>query len=871
MLTGIELYIAIQAAGLVFGPILQDLAKDAAKGFAEDFCKDSLKSVFSGKGDGAKAAAKALKEFLYEFEQELVGADLNEAEQKGYAESLKQFTKEPQVRKAIGAALVDVNESVDFKTLAENWDALGLKRLPDDFSWAKLCRRYQNKARSILNEFKELREALEAENIQGIHNTLQTSTPVAPGFDTSRYREGLLKRYQNLKLESLDSGGAIHNHIHLTKIFVEQNVRDCQQFNPRIHELPKDRLSALRDKGMAKNELSEAEMEKLRWDYFDQSARGVLEALQGSDERLFVVLGDPGSGKSVLLEYLALVWANRTTVERDKELLPLLVELKAYARHRETCKSLLEYFHQAPDSCGQLDQHELHQLLERDGGWFLLDGLDEIFDEAVRASVVQEIVNIATRYPKARFVVTSRVIGYQQQTLSDAGFSHFMLQDLEPKQIEYFIQQWHDLAYADEVERVHKRERLRKAVDKSHSIKELAQNPLMLTMMALLNRHQPLPDDRVDLYEQTSRLLLHQWDAEKALPTGEDLPLYHKQAMLRAIAYKMQTNPGGLAGNAIAVQELENTLTHYLQEQGFSEPRRTAASLIEQLRERNFILCVLGDDLFAFVHRTFLEYFCASAFLWKFEKERTLTLEELQSQTFDAHWHHEKWHEVLRLITGQIAIGNPEHAGKLIQSLMNKENVDNEFTPLILAAECLGEVRNRGAIGALDAQLLDELKKLSVPYPTEQGDNLEDGEIARIYRFTAKVLQTISLIWSDTPATAQWLREVVIQQTTDMRWPAVDILALDWSDDPHTLPFLQERAINDESWAVRDSAISGLADYWIDDPETISILQDRAQNDEDNYVRRVSARRLAQGWPDNSEVQAFLAELKKQQPNLFKV
>jgi predicted NACHT family NTPase len=841
------------------------LAKEAAKGFAEDFCKDSLKSVFSGRGDGAEAAAKALKEFLYEFEQELVGADLNEAEQKGYAESLKQFTKEPEVRKTIGAALVDMNQSVDFKTLAEKWDALGLKRLPDDFSWAKLCRRYQNKARSILNEFDELREALKAENAQDTRDAAERLAGLAPGFDTSRYRDGLLKRYQNLKLESLDSGGAIHNPIHLTRIFVEQNVRDCQQFNPRIHELPKDRLSALRDRGMAKNELSEAKMERLRRDYFDQSARGVLEALRSSEERLFVVLGDPGSGKSVLLEYLALVWANLTTIERDKASLPLLVELKAYARHRENCKSLLEYFHQAPDGCGQLDQHELHQLLERDGGWFLLDGLDEIFDEAVRASVVQEIVNLSTRYPEARFVVTSRVIGYQQQKLSDAHFRHFMLQDLEPKQIEDFIQRWHDLAYADEAERVHKRERLRKAVNNSRPIKELAQNPLMLTMMALLNRHQPLPDDRVDLYEQTSRLLLHQWDAEKALPGGEDLPLYHKQAMLRAIAYKMQTNPGGLAGNAIAVHELEDTLAQYLQEQGFSEPRRTAANLIEQLRERNFILCVLGDDLFAFVHRTFLEYFCASAFLWKFEKERTLTLEELQAQTFDAHWQDEKWHEVLRLITGQIAIGNPEHAAQLIQSLMIKENVDNEFIPFILAAGCLGEVRNRGAIGALDAQLLDELKNLSVLKPPKEGGD----ERRRVYQRNARAVQVISLTWSATPTIAQWLREIAIQQNEGMRCLALNILARDWSDEPHTLPFLQERTTKDEYWLARHILMENLHRHWLDDPTTISIIQDRAQNDEDDTVRLSAAMRLNYGWPNNSAVQAFLAELKKEQPDLF--
>jgi len=44
------------------------------------------------------------------------------------------------------------------------------------------------------------------------------------------------------------------------------------------------------------------------------------------------------------------------------------------------------------------------------------------------------------------------------------------------------------------------------------------------------------------------------------------------------------------------------------------------------------------DDYFAFVHRTFLEFFCAWAWVWKFEKEKTLTFDELKSNTFAAHW-----------------------------------------------------------------------------------------------------------------------------------------------------------------------------------------------------------------------------------------
>jgi predicted NACHT family NTPase len=84
-----------------------------------------------------------------------------------------------------------------------------------------------------------------------------------------------------------------------------------------------------------------------------------------------------------------------------------------------------------------------------------------------------------------------------------------------------------------------------------------------------------------------------------------------------------------------------------------SQARTVARLLIEQLRSRNFILCFLGADSYGFVHRTFLEYFCACEFVERFGKrglEGGLTLEELKTEVFGKHWQDESWHEVLRLI-----------------------------------------------------------------------------------------------------------------------------------------------------------------------------------------------------------------------------
>jgi predicted NACHT family NTPase len=113
--------------------------------------------------------------------------------------------------------------------------------------------------------------------------------------------------------------------------------------------------------------------------------------------------------------------------------------------------------------------------------------------------------------------VTSRIIGYKPQRLRDAEFRHFMLQDLESEQIQDFIYRWHELTFTDETLKVRKRERLQQAIKTSSAIGELAGNPLLLTMMAILNRKQELPRDRPDTLRTSSRVLLHQWDVEQKL------------------------------------------------------------------------------------------------------------------------------------------------------------------------------------------------------------------------------------------------------------------------------------------------------------------------------------------------------------------
>lgn len=869
----IELLVPV-AWTCIFKPILEDLAKDSAKDFAKDFCTDALKSVLGGRDEWKKATAKAFKEFLEQFEQELIGAGETESSVKTYIEPLRYFTDLAAIREILGAAITDPDSVVNAASLANLWAEQKLIRLPDDFDWSKLSRRYQNKARGILRESQELRTILDSCQQQKIVDATERIAGIAPGFDTSKYAEGLKKRYGYLKLESLDANPD-HQRIALTKIFIEQTVRSCQQFNPRVYELPIERRRRLPDRAGPTRELSDEEITRQRESFLAQTPKPVLEVVDDPTQRLCVILGDPGAGKSALLNYLAMRWAEQPPVERTSRPLPILIELKTYMENlaKGICRDFLEYADHGSGAVGHLEMKSLDGLFHHGQATLLVDGLDEIFDPPTRQQVAQDIVRFSIRYP-ARIIVTSRSIGYDlvAPTLRDGGFQHHLLQELDEPQQLRFIADWHQLAYADTVDRASKIARLRDSIENVPAIGELARNPLLLTLMALLNRHQELPRDRNELYEQASKLMLQQWDATKALQDDsllrqQSFDYKDKQAMLRAIAFRMQTNPGGLSGNVIAEDELEQTLVVYLQSLGHPDPRTIAIRMIQQLRERNFILCLLGDEYFAFVHRTFLEFFCAWAWVWKFEKEKSLTFEELQSLTFNSHWQDEHWQEVLRLIAARL---EPSFAGKVIEGLLLTEDPSYRFRPVFLAANCYADIRNPVVVGSATEALQRKLLTLTHFAPPESF-RLNNYELQQITtEVHEKSVHAYVACFPRAPAIRDWLNDRVRNdEYGDVRCAAVEALARGWKDDPGTRPLLIDRAYNDEDEDVRRAAVQSLARGWKDDPETLPLLKGRVRFDEDGLVRVAAVSALAQDWNVDPEILPFLKDLVQNDEDEF--
>ena len=855
-----------QAVGFVFKPILEDLAKDSAKDWAKDLFKDSLKNVIRlpTKEPLDIAAGKALKEFLQLVQDELEDVELSEEQLKNYIKPLKQFIKDKSVKEILGSAFKDDCQAVDTKTLTKIWYQLNLLSLPNEFSWERVAKKYLKKVKAIVRESDELRSILDSQNIEAIQQNTKELAGIVPEFDLRRYQEGLQERYGNLNLDSLDT--TVYDYrekLKVWQIFIAQNVRECQEFLPQVYEIPKEHQKRLRESNELEAEVDPEEWERYKQVYYQQPIRSVLDVVNDPQNYPYaVILGDPGSGKSTLLQYIALNWARSPLNNVISQPIPLLIELRSYKRDRISgqCKDFLEFFHKGNVIC-RLNQHQLNERLKAGKVLVMFDGLDEVFDPVQREEVITDIHRFTNEYPNVRVIVTSRIIGYKPRQLKDAEFRHFMLQDLESEQIEDFLNRWHELTFTDEADKARKRERLQQAIKTSSAIGELAGNPLLLTMMAILNRNQELPRDRPELYNQASKLLLHQWDVEQKLlenPRIDSVAIDYKdkQAMLCQVAYHMQAADQGLAGNLIQGEDLEKILTSYLKSIEVSQARTVARLLIEQLRSRNFILCFVGADSYGFVHRTFLEYFCACEFVDRFGKrglEGGLTLEELKTEVF-CHWQDESWHEVLRLITGMI---DAKFAGEIIDYLIEQDSEEEKFINLFVAAKCLFDVRNRPVIEANDAKLLNHLKQL-VNYG-DYNPALREEKYNIIYDIRTKAVAEISTTWKDDPETWLWLKSVAQCNIPGVRLIVVQGLANRWKNTPDTLPLLKTYAKSDESY-MREAALQALATSWTDDPDTLRLLKTHAQFD-DPYVQEAALQALAKGWKDDPETLLILKAL----------
>ncbi|MDM8557456.1 HEAT repeat domain-containing protein [Candidatus Parabeggiatoa sp. HSG14] len=795
-----------------------------------------------------------------------------------YKDAVEKFLNDSEVIKELLKPFfaTTTKYKINDKLLTRRWTALKLRSLPEEFEITSVSRAYLHRVKNAGIVTSELRELFRSQMERERTDYLEAIRGVWPDFDLDNYAERVKIRYRVLDLSALtppSRDDVDDGRILLKDVFVPQMVRESRP--PR--ELPREILDRLHDKGeLNRDELPEefhaAEFKRLQESWTQAQPESVLTAVAKPENNRLILLGDPGSGKSTLARYLLLsVLAETTEVFKTEVFaghLPLLIELRNYMGEvlGNNCAGFLEYFHHLGKTQGYTLNHlELKEQLKTRPSLIIFDGLDEIFDPNEREKITQEIIGFALEYQdKARVLVTSRIIGYQGKALQAADFCEYTLQDLEPEQIKTFARGWFDLVFRDKPEEAASRyQRIETALQHSPAIKQLAGNPLLLTMIAIIAKHQELPRERAQLYAHATKVLCHHWDVTGHKISVKETPADFmreddKLELLRKIAWRMQASEKGLAGNFILSDDLHDEIAHYLRNRWGStevEIGQIRYAMVNQLRERNFILCLYGAQLYGFVHRTFLEYFCAAEIVYQFEKQQTLSLEQLKTDIFLAHFRDETWHEVLRLICGMI---EPHFTGELVEFLVSHAKIEvkddffkkwesNPLKELVFTQTCFNETGK---------QIKSTAKLLHSKF---QDFVAHDDWSVRIAAF-----DSLAEHYKDNPETYSLLVQLV-KDNKDIQVPraAVDSLAKHYKDNSKTYSLLVRFVKDNKDEEIRSAAVKSLAKHYKDNRETYSLLQQVVKDDKNEYVRRAVVYSLTEHYKDNPETYSLLVQVVK--------
>jgi hypothetical protein len=198
-------------------------------------------------------------------------------------------------------------------------------------------------------------------------------------------------------------------------------------------------------------------------DLFDEMGRALL------------ILGQPGSGKTITLLELARDAIQRAEADPAQPI-PVVFHLSSWAERRQP---LVEWLlHELNDKykiAGRISR----PWLEQDRLLLLLDGLDEV-DAGCREACVQAINDYRQEYGMGCIAVCSRTAEYQALTTKLQLEGAILLLPLTGEQVDGY------LATAGPG-----LDSLRTAIHQDAALREMAQTPLMLSVMALAYRDMP--------------------------------------------------------------------------------------------------------------------------------------------------------------------------------------------------------------------------------------------------------------------------------------------------------------------------------------------------------------------------------------------
>ncbi len=446
-----------------------------------------------------------------------------------------------------------------------------------------------------------------------------------------------------------------------------------------------------------------------------------------------VLLGDPGSGKSTFVNHLAFLlagallgeqpdWAEMLETRFMQPLFPLRIVARRWSGSlNEGDAPGIERVYSALAALpGGMERDELLLRLRQPNTLVLFDGLDEApvaeYEGAYdrRRVLLDTVEAFIVAHPKCRVLVTSRIRPYQTPGYQLGGTKTATLAKLDAPRMERFVRLWYN-----EVQRVEGMtdarateltEDLLAAIDRRSELYEMAEIPLLLTMLALVNNRYGLPENRAELYDQCTEQLLWEWEQVKA-EEGKTQSLDHllgaieprrSRLDVEKVLWRLTFSAHQLSGKRDAdlkTSDLREALA-------LTTPVRSANwmwadRMVKFMQERGGLLTAVDDATFTFPHRSFQEYLAA---------RRLLELPDPGQEALKLAGD-DVWHEVILLACGHLAVrGLSSLWGMIVNELAFAiEDDANAWQAVILAGVALLEFGPDKVEGRIGKRLRQDL------------------------------------------------------------------------------------------------------------------------------------------------------------------
>lgn len=327
----------------------------------------------------------------------------------------------------------------------------------------------------------------------------------------------------------------------------------------------------------------------------------ISDILRDEASPRYVILGDPGVGKTTLVEHLA-------SVEVPTECPVVILRLRDVPfDDRSTVLASIRRV-VASQVQRELGEDDVADLLNVSQIIVVFDGLDEVAQIETRRRVADWITNFSRAFPIVGVFVTSRATGYDAAPLNPDIYRRAVLAPYSDEQLEEYIHRWFSQVGRPELASSFSRD--------VSTVSDLRSNPLMVSLLCSLYRaHGSIPTNRRDIYNQCAQLLFERWDRHRQIRVSSSEPEF-AASLMREIAYFFYRSQSARGG--VQEGQLRRIVSSYIQDYAGADVHAAedrARDFLGFCAGRAWLLSrttdARGNHVFGFTHRTFYEFFSA--------------------------------------------------------------------------------------------------------------------------------------------------------------------------------------------------------------------------------------------------------------------